>query len=100
MSWCKTLLTHQQLVAGELIMLVNDFEYLFLDSGEPKGMTLFQGEITPAGYTVYFAPGCLPRAASLIGAYSGTFCEAPRKEDLKYLAGDMSVLSARSVENM
>jgi hypothetical protein len=66
MSSCKAVLTNQQVVAGELIMLVSDFEYVFRDLGEPKGMTLFQGEITPAGYTVYFSPGCLRRGSYLI----------------------------------
>jgi hypothetical protein len=66
MSWCKAVLTNQQVVAGELIMLVSDFEYVFRDLGEPKGMALFQGEITPAGYTVYFSPGCLRRGSYLI----------------------------------
>lgn len=92
MSWYKAVLTHQQVAAGELITLVNDFEYVFRDLGEPKGMALFQGEITPAGYTVYFSPGCLPRASYLIAAYSGTACEKPRKEDLKYVDGNMDNL--------
>jgi hypothetical protein len=92
MPWCKAVLTNQQVVAGEFITLANDFEYVFRDSGEPKGMALFQGEITPAGYTVYFSPGCLPRASYLIAAYSGTLCETPGKDNLKYLGGDMSVL--------
>ena len=89
MSWCKAVLTNQQVAAGELIMLVSDFEYVFSDLGEPKGMALFQGEITPAGYTVYFSPDCLRRGSYLIAGYSGTPCETPSKEDLKYLAGDM-----------
>jgi hypothetical protein len=42
MSWYKTVLTNQQVAAGELIALSNDFEYVFRDSGEPKGMALFQ----------------------------------------------------------
>ena len=92
MSWYKAVLTHQQVAAGELITLVNDFEYVFCDLGEPKGMALFEGEMTPAGYTVYFSPGCLPRASYLIAAYSGTACEKPRKEDLKYLGGNMDDL--------
>ena len=46
MSWCKAVLTNQQVVAGELIMLVTDFEYVFRDQGEPKGVALFQGKIT------------------------------------------------------
>jgi len=92
MSWCKAVLTNQQVAAGELITLVSDFEYVFRDLGEPKGMTLFQGEMTPAGYTVYFSPGCLPHASYLIAGYSGAPCETPGKEELKYLAGDMSAL--------
>ena len=89
MSWYKAVLTHQQVAAGELITLLNDFEYVFRDLGEPKGMALFQGEITPAGYIVYFSPGCLPRASYIIASYSGSPCEKPRKENLKYLGGDM-----------
>jgi hypothetical protein len=92
MSSCKAVLTNQQVVAGELITLVSDFEYVFRDLGEPKGMALFQGEITPAGYTVYFSPGCLLRGSYLIAGYSGAPCETPSKEDLKYLAGDVSAL--------
>jgi hypothetical protein len=92
MSWYKAVLTHQQVAAGELITLVNDFEYVFRDLGEPKGMTLLQGEVTPAGYTVYFSPRCLPRASYLLAAYSGTPCAEPRKEDLMYLGGDMGGL--------
>ena len=92
MSWCKVTLSNQQVAAGELIALVSDFEYLFSDMGEPSGMALFQGEITPAGYTVYFSPACLPRASHLIASYSGTLCEEPGKEDLKYLGGDMGNL--------
>ena len=92
MAWCKAVLTNQQVAAGELIALVNDFVYVFRDLGEPKGMVLFQGEISPAGYAVYFSPGCLPRASYLIASYSGTLCEKPRREDLKYLAGDMGQL--------
>ena len=92
MSWYKAVLTNQQVAAGELVTLVNDFEYIFRDLGEPKGMVLFQGEITPAGCAVYFSPGCLPRASYLIASYSGTLCEKPRKEDLKYLGGYMGDL--------
>lgn len=92
MSWCKALLTNQQVLAGELIALVNDFEYAFRDLGEPKGMALLQGEVASAGYTVYFSPGCLPRASYLIAAYSGTPCETPGKESVKYLGGDVSVI--------
>ena len=92
MSWCNAVLTNQQVSAGELIALVIDFEHLFSELGEPSGMALFQGEITPAGYTVYFSPGCLPRASYLIASYSGTVCEEPRKENLKYLGGDMGNL--------
>ena len=78
MSWYKAVLTHQQVAAGELITLLNDFEYVFRDLGEPKGMALFQGEITPAGYIVYFSASCLPRASYLIASYSGSPCEKPR----------------------
>jgi len=92
MSWCKALLTNQQVVVGELIGLVNDFEYVFLDLGKPKGMALFQGETTPAGYVVYFSPGCLSRVSYLIAAYAGNRCDPPDKETLKYLAGDMDLL--------
>lgn len=92
MSWCKVALTNQQVAAGELIAIVNDFQYVFSQLGEPNGMALFQGEITPAGYTVYFSPGCLPRASYLIASYSGTLCEKPGKENLKYLGGDMGNL--------
>jgi len=91
MSWCKAFLTNQQIVAGELIGLVNDFEYLFLDLGKPKGMALFQGETTPAGYVVYFSPGCLSGMSYLIAAYSGSRCEPPAKEELKYLGGEMDL---------
>ena len=94
MSWCKAILTNQQVVAGELITLVNDFEYAFRDLGEPKGMALFQGEMTPAGYAVYFSPACLPRLSYLVAAYSGSPCKTPSKEHLKYLGGDMSVLDS------
>jgi len=94
MSRCKAALTNPQVVAGELITLANDFEYVFRDLGEPKGMALFQGETTPAGYTVYFSPGCLPRASYLIAAYSGTPRETSSKNNLKYLSGDMSVLDS------
>ena len=94
MSWYKAVLSNPQIAAGELITLVNDFEYVFRDLGEPQGMALFQGEITPAGYKVYFSPGCLPRASYLIAAYSGAPCEMPSKENLNYLAGDMSVLDS------
>jgi hypothetical protein len=92
MSWCKALITNQQVAAGELIALVDDFEYAFHKLGEPKGMVLLQGEITPRGTTVYFSPGCLPRASYVIAAYAGTHCEAPGRETLKYLAGDMTFL--------
>ncbi|MDY6987513.1 MAG: hypothetical protein SWQ30_05585 [Thermodesulfobacteriota bacterium] len=94
MSWCKALLTNQQVVAGELIGLLNDFEYVFLDMGEPKGMALFQGETSPAGYVVYFSPGCLSRVSYLIAAYSGSRCAPPGKEELKYLGGDMDFLTS------
>ena len=91
MSWCKAILSDQQVAAGEVIALTNDFEYLFHDLGKPAGMTLFQGEITPAGYTVYFSPGCFSRASYLIASYFGMPCESPNKDDLKYLGGDMNV---------
>lgn len=88
MSWYKAVLTNQQVASGELITLVSDFEYVFRDFGEPIGMALFQGEITQQGHTVYFSPGCLPRASYFIASYSGSPCEKPRKENLNYLAGD------------
>ena len=94
MSWCKAVLTGQQIAAGELISLVNDFEFVFTDLDEPQGMAVFQGETTPGGTVVYFSPGCTERAVHLIAAYSGTTCETPGKEDLTYLAGDMSVLDS------
>lgn len=92
MSWCKAMLTGQQVAAGELITLVNDFEFVFTDLGEPQGMAIFQGETTPAGTAVYFSPGCTQRAVHLVAAYSGTTCDTPAKEDLTYLAGDARVL--------
>jgi hypothetical protein len=94
MSWCKAKLTDQQVAAGELISLTNDFEHLFYSLGEPAGMTLFQGARTPAGYTVYFSPGCFSRAAFLIASYSGTPCETPGKDDLTYLGGHTNVSDA------
>jgi hypothetical protein len=78
--------------AGELVTLINDFEFLFSDLGEPEGMTLFEGETGPNGCTVYFSPPCLPQAPHLIAAYSGTPCEAPHQGNLRYLAGDMRTL--------
>jgi hypothetical protein len=93
MSWCKALLTNQQVVTGELIGLINDFEYLFVDLGEMRGMALFQGETTPDGYVVYFSPGCLSRISYLIAAYSGSRCAPPNKDGLKYLAGDRELLA-------
>jgi hypothetical protein len=94
MSWCKAVLSNFQIEAGELITLVNDFEYVYLDLGEPEGMTLFQGERIPGGYAVYFSPACLPRASHLIAGYAGSPCEEPRREILKYLAGDTGFLDS------
>jgi hypothetical protein len=92
MSWYKSILNQPQLAAGELITLVYDFEYLYRDAGEPEGMALFQGETAPSGCTVYFSPGCVPRASYLIAGYGGTACETPMTENLRYLGGDMRFL--------
>jgi hypothetical protein len=94
MAWCKAVVTSQQVVAGELITLLNDFEYAYGDLGEPKGMALFQGETVPAGSTVYFSPACVARASYLIASYAGTPCETPNKEDLRFLSGDESTLDS------
>jgi hypothetical protein len=94
MSWCKARLSSQQVAAGELITLINDFEHLFLDLGEPSGMTLFRGERAPAGDTVYFSPACLSPGAFLIASYSGTPCDPPDEEVLQYLAGDTNFSEA------
>jgi hypothetical protein len=92
MSWYKVVLSSQEVVAGELIALVNDFEYAYGHSGEPKGMALFQGETVPAGTAVYFSPGTVVPASRLIASYAGTECETPGKERLRFLSGDESVL--------
>jgi hypothetical protein len=94
MSWYKVVLSSQEVVAGELIALVNDFEYAFSESGQPKGMALFQGETVPAGSTVYFSPGTVAPASRLIASYAGTECEAPAKEVLRFLSGDEGVLDS------
>jgi hypothetical protein len=93
-SWYKAVLSSQEVVAGEVIALVNDFEYAYSDSGQPKGMALFQGETVPAGSTVYFSPGTVVPASHLIASYSGTECATPRKDELRFLSGDMSVLDS------
>jgi len=92
--WYKADLSHIQVEAGELITLTNDFEYIFLDSGEPEGMALFQGETAPGHCTIYFSPGSLPGAQYLIAGYSGEPCDVPMKKILKYLAGDMNLLDS------
>ena len=92
MSWYKVVLSSHLVVSGELIALVNDFEYLYSDLGRPRGMALFQGEIVPAGTTIYFSPGSIAPASHLIASYAGTECEAPSKEMLMFLSGDERVL--------
>jgi hypothetical protein len=94
MSWCKASFSAQQVMAGELIALVSDFEFLFSELGNPQGMAMFRGEASPAASAVYFSPGCFERAAQLIAAYSGSPCEGPDKESLEFLAGDAGVLDA------
>jgi hypothetical protein len=96
MSWCKAALTGQQVSAGELIALVNDFEHLFIDLGEPKGMALFEEAVMQSGCSVYFSPGSLPGAENLIASYGGVPCETPDKKNLRYLAGDISALESLS----
>jgi hypothetical protein len=94
LSWYKAVLSSQEVVAGELIALVNDFEYAYGESGQPKGMALFQGETVPAGSTVYFSPGTVAPASHLIASYAGTECERPDKVELRFLSGDASVLDS------
>ena len=94
MSWYKAVLSSQQVVAGELIALVNDFEFAYSDSGQPKGMALFQGETVAAGSTVYFSPGTVSPASRLIASYNGAECEVPGKEALRFLSGDEGVLDS------
>ena len=94
MSWYKAVFSSQEVVAGELIALVNDFEYAYGESGQPKGMALFQGETVPAGSTVYFSPGTVVPASHLIASYAGTECETPDKNGLRFLSGDASVLDS------
>jgi len=93
MPWFKALLTYQQLAGEEPQALRKKFSEIWSDSGSPKEMALFCETATSAeGLSVYFSPGCLPVAESLISTYTGTPCERPQKEDLAMLVGSPDAL--------
>jgi len=93
MSWFKALLTYPQLAGDEPQALRKKFSEIWSDSGSPKEMALFcETDTTDEGLSVYFSPGSLPAAESLISSYSGAPCEKPKKESLAMLVGHPGAL--------
>ena len=93
MPWFKALLTYHQLAGEEPQALRKKFYDIWIDSDSPKEMALFcELDTSAEGLSVYFSPGCLPVAESLISSYSGSPCDKPKKEDTTVLVGHPNAL--------
>ncbi len=93
MPWFKALLTYHQLAGEEPQALRKKFSEIWSDSDSPKEMALFcELDTSAEGLSVYFSPGCLPVAESLISSYSGSPCDRPKKEDIAMLVGHPNAL--------
>ena len=91
MSWFKVSLTNDQVAAGELIKLKEDFMKLYIANNTPEGMALFSGKRERDNqliYPVYFTPVSLQFAQKLVSSYSGVPCEQPKKEGMSLLVGE------------
>lgn len=95
MSWFKVTLTHNQVSAGEMLKIPEEFQDLYIASGMPQNMALFCSAepISPDELAIlYFSPASATIASALISKYSGVPCEAPKGE-LPWLAGDKGARS-------
>jgi hypothetical protein len=83
MSWHKIILTIKDIAAGKNIILQEDFEKLWIDSGCPMEMALFcdampKYEQPGMEQSHYVSPYSLPYASSFISSYSAVPCKKPR----------------------
>ncbi len=78
MSWHKVTLSTEQVENQEYLNIQRQFNALFIAAGAPKDMALFSGNLLGQDERhMYFPPGSLPYANSIISLYGGVECDKP-----------------------
>jgi hypothetical protein len=87
MAWYKFPLTKQQVGNGLDAKIQEQFQALFVASGQPKQMALFASKNAVDGIDLFLSPASLPAATDLIVQYGGVPCDKPKPEGLALLSG-------------
>ncbi len=99
MSWFKVYLTKDQVVAGAIKKLRQDFRKLYIKNRAPEEMALFLGQPewdNQQNYPLYFSPTASQFVQNLISSYSGVPCGQPHKDSVSIIGGcydDLTLLN-------
>lgn len=99
MSWYKITLSYEEISAGLMIAIRDNFERIFSNSGKPREMALFADIVSQVNAQqiiletdLYFSPGAFQYAVTLIYAYSGAPCRKPTADSVALLVGHEDAL--------
>lgn len=87
MNWHHLSLTADEISAGKLASIRDDFTASFRSAGGPRVMALFQREAEEGGLDLYFTPDCNLHAWQLLERCGATPCLAPPLAGLELLVG-------------
>jgi len=87
MKCYKVTLTNDQIANGQGQKLINEFQEIFSEEGEPEDMALFSSTGDAEGQTYYFSPGAVKYAMIILSFYSGSRCDAPPFEAVALALG-------------
>ena len=90
MEWYKIVLRADDETSDKAEQIQDEFEQLFLVAREPKDAAMFCGGFNRKNeYTLYFSPGAVRIAQTLMTTLSGVPCNLPPK-DVSLLVGHPS----------
>lgn len=87
MNWYHLSLGAEEVAAGKVESLKEEFGAAFRSAGGPRTMALFQRENAAGGTDLYFTPECASHALPLLEKYAATVAESPSLVGLELLVG-------------
>ena len=87
MTWYRSTLNKDQVVAGEADARKEIFAAAFAASPDPRVMALFQMQREDGSLDLYFTPVCGDYAADLLQRWDAVPCERPSPRNLEFLVG-------------
>ncbi len=86
MQWHKVTFTLNDIGSGKAVQLQDSFTQLWTDKSAPKDAALFSSRFDGKKSILYFSPGAVRVAHSLVESYAGVPCETPPRNSV-FLVG-------------